>query len=152
MTIYVIARNAQLAERHAAAAPRVWFTDEQAAVDECNAIRDEELRRDFQIYAVEDGPGESGKLAKVIDRIGEAAAIPSLMLCGWLVWLILPGPAWASFEQHHAPASAFDFASIWLAMGIFIAAAVTGLGAFLANAMRSRINHDFTGEHTNGND
>lgn len=86
MTLYVIARNPIMAARHAASMADLCFTDQDEASRFLEQFSDPEIRSDFHVYAVEDGPGEHGKIATLIDKIGEAAAC----------LLLIIGGAWAS--------------------------------------------------------
>jgi streptogramin lyase len=82
MTLYVIAPDAEMAARHADAKPDLWFTREADAVAYLARFTDPTIRRDFHVFAVEDGPGPYGKVATLIDKAGEIAACLLLIIGG----------------------------------------------------------------------
>jgi hypothetical protein len=82
MTLYVLAPRPDMAERHASLTPDLWFKSEAEARAYMAGYRDPQALDGFNLYAVEDGPGRYGKVATLIDKIGEAAACLILIIGG----------------------------------------------------------------------
>jgi hypothetical protein len=150
MTLYVIAPRPDMAERNAAAKPDLWFVSEQDARAYMAGYRDRQALDGFNLYAVEDGPGEHGKVATFLDKCGEALALPTLAVLAIAVWLILPGEAHAAFKEpaHVARTWADDFAAL-VAVLIGFSGFCLALIAVVANKLRDKA-RDYYGENVDG--
>ena len=135
------------------------YAEKQARMIEANDIPALYASRAEADKALANYPNGAGVIYRVyeverVSKAGDRAAAVTLVAITIAAWWLLPGEAYAAFEQRHAPVSAFDFWSIWIAGGVFLVAAALGVGAFVANAFRNLITpaRPFYGENHDGND